>query len=149
MVLDQVDDAVDAAVHRAAVVVLTAEIHAAGPLLILCHMKCVVYQLIHALILGGGDGDDRDAKHGLHLVDAHRAATKLVEGDQRIEEALKLDQNEKEMIEHIIVQMEQERGLDRAAAIADMRFSLDVYKRQVPDTLPAPAYPHSWRRGLP
>ena len=39
-----------------------------------------------------------------------------------IEEALKLDQNEKEMIEHIIVQMEQERGLDRAAAIADMRF---------------------------
>ena len=51
------------------------------------------------------------------------AATKLVEGDRRIEEALKLDQNEKEMIEHIIVQMEQERGLDRAAAIADMRFS--------------------------
>ncbi|MFR8047577.1 MAG: ferrous iron transport protein B, partial [Eggerthella lenta] len=46
-----------------------------------------------------------------------------MEGDQRIEEALKLDQNEKEMIEHIIVQMEQERGLDRAAAIADMRFS--------------------------
>ena len=40
----------------------------------------------------------------------------------RIEEALKLDQNEKEMIEHIILQMEQERGLDRAAAIADMRF---------------------------
>ena len=45
-----------------------------------------------------------------------------MEGDQRIEAALKLDQNEKEMIEHIIVQMEQERGLDRAAAIADMRF---------------------------
>ena len=50
------------------------------------------------------------------------AATKLVEGDHRIEEALQLDQNEKEMIEHIILQMEQERGLDRAAAIADMRF---------------------------
>ena len=71
--------------------------------------------------------------HGiLHLIEDHAkaagipvrfAATKLVEGDQRIEEALKLDQNEKEMIEHIIVQMEQERGLDRAAAIADMRFS--------------------------
>ena len=61
-----------------------------------------------------------------HAVTAHIpvrfAATKLVEGDQRIEAALKLDQNEKEMIEHIIVQMEQERGLDRAAAIADMRF---------------------------
>ena len=70
--------------------------------------------------------------HGiLHLIEDHAraagipvrfAATKLVEGDARIEEALKLDQNEKEMIEHIIVQMEQERGLDRAAAIADMRF---------------------------
>ena len=70
--------------------------------------------------------------HGIiHLIEDHAkaagipvrfAATKLVEGDQRIEAALKLDQNEKEMIEHIIVQMEQERGLDRAAAIADMRF---------------------------
>ena len=71
--------------------------------------------------------------HGIqHLIEDHAkaagipvrfAATKLVEGDPRIEEALKLDPNEKEMIEHIIVQMEQERGLDRAAAIADMRFS--------------------------
>ena len=70
--------------------------------------------------------------HGIiHLIEDHAeaagipvrfAATKLVEGDQRIEAALKLDQNEKEMVEHIIVQMEQERGLDRAAAIADMRF---------------------------
>ena len=70
--------------------------------------------------------------HGIiHLIEDHAkaagipvrfAATKLVESDQRIEAALKLDQNEKEIIEHIIVQMEQERGLDRAAAIADMRF---------------------------
>ena len=70
--------------------------------------------------------------HGIiHLIEDHAraagipvrfAATKLVEGDQRIEAALKLDQNEKEMIEHIILQMEQERGLDRAAAIAGMRF---------------------------
>lgn len=51
------------------------------------------------------------------------AATKLVEGDHRVLEALALDQNEREMLEHIIVQMEAERGLDRAAAIADMRFS--------------------------
>ena len=50
------------------------------------------------------------------------AATKVVEGDQRIIDALKLEQNEKEMITHIIRQMEEERGLDRAAAIADMRF---------------------------
>ncbi len=71
--------------------------------------------------------------HGIiHLIEDHAktsgipvrfAATKLVEGDKRIEEALKLDSNEKEMIELIISQMEQERGLDRAAAIADMRFS--------------------------
>ena len=60
--------------HRAAVVILAAEIHAPGALLILCHMDGVVYQLVHALVLGGGDGDDRDAQHRLHLVDAHRAA---------------------------------------------------------------------------
>lgn len=51
------------------------------------------------------------------------AATKLVENDPAVAEALKLDQNEKETIEHIIVQMEDEGGLDRSAAIADMRFS--------------------------
>ena len=51
------------------------------------------------------------------------AATKLMEGDPRVLEALALDQNEREMLEHIILQMETERGLDRSAAIADMRFS--------------------------
>lgn len=70
--------------------------------------------------------------HGiLHLIEDHAkaagiparfAATKLVEGDEHILKALKLDQNEQEMLEHIISQLEQERGLDRAAAIADMRF---------------------------
>lgn len=73
------------------------------------------------------------ALHGImHLIKDHAeaagvpvrfAATKLVEGDERIMKALKLDENEAEFVEHIIVQMEQERGLDRAAAIADMRFS--------------------------
>ena len=71
--------------------------------------------------------------HGImHLIEDHAiqagipvrfAATKLVEGDNGILEALKLSQNEQEMLEHIICQMEEERGLDRAAAIADMRFS--------------------------
>ena len=70
--------------------------------------------------------------HGImHLIEDHAreagipvrfAATKLVEGDQPILDALKLSSNEKEMLEHIILQMEEERGLDRAAAIADMRF---------------------------
>ena len=71
--------------------------------------------------------------HGImHLIEDHAkearipvrfAATKIVEGDSRIIEALMLDQNEMEMIEHIICQMEKERGLDRSAAIADMRFA--------------------------
>ncbi len=71
--------------------------------------------------------------HGImHLVEDHAeaagipvrfAATKLVEGDKRIMDALSLSENEQEMLEHIIRQMEEERGLDRAAAIADMRFT--------------------------
>ena len=51
------------------------------------------------------------------------AATWLIEGDAAIEEKLKLDQNEKELIAHSVLQMEQERGLDRNAALADMRYS--------------------------
>ncbi len=67
----------------------------------------------------------------MHLIEDHAkaadiperfAAAKLAEGDQLIMDSLKLDQNEKEMLEHIIKQMETERGLDRAAAIAHMRF---------------------------
>ena len=70
--------------------------------------------------------------HGImHLIDDHArraqiplrfAASKLAEGDHMILEKLSLDQNEQEMLEHIIQQMEEERGMDRAAAIADMRF---------------------------
>jgi len=51
------------------------------------------------------------------------AASKLVEGDSITLDALKLTQNEKETLEHILLQMEEERGIDRAATIADMRFS--------------------------
>lgn len=50
------------------------------------------------------------------------AASKLIEGDTLVRKALKLDANEEEAMEHIVRQMEEERGLDRAAAIADMRF---------------------------
>lgn len=68
----------------------------------------------------------------MHLIEDHThkykiptrfAASKLVEGDQRVEESLHLDQNEKEMIEHIICQMESESGMDRQAALANMRFT--------------------------
>ena len=71
--------------------------------------------------------------HGImHLIEDHAnaagiplrfAASKLIEGDPFVTEALKLTENERDMVEHIICQMEEERGLDRAAAIADMRFS--------------------------
>ena len=71
--------------------------------------------------------------HGImHLIEDHAklagiparfAAGKLVEGDPLVLEALNLSDNEKDMLEHIICQMEEERGLDRSAAIADMRFS--------------------------
>ena len=68
----------------------------------------------------------------IHLIQDHAenaglpvrfATSKLVEGDPMIREALKLDRNEEEMLEHIIAQMEAERGLDRNAAMADMRFN--------------------------
>ena len=75
-----------------------------------------------------------------HLIEDHAeqaglpvqfAASKIIEGDPLILEQLALEQNEKEMIEHIVLQMEHERGLDRSAAIADMRFS---YIRRVCDS---------------
>ncbi len=68
----------------------------------------------------------------VHLIEDHAkaagipprfAASKLIEGDKLILEQLKLDQNEQETLEHIVLQMEKERGLDRSAAIADMRFA--------------------------
>ena len=74
MILDQVDDAVDAAVDCAAVILLAAEIHPARPLLILCDMERMIHQLVHALVLCRRDGHDRDAQHGLHLIDADSAA---------------------------------------------------------------------------
>ena len=51
------------------------------------------------------------------------AASKIIEGDPLIVHKLELDVNEKEIIEHIVLQLQNERGLDRSAAIADMRFS--------------------------
>lgn len=67
-----------------------------------------------------------------HLIEDHAknagiplrfAATKLIEGDSIILKQLHLDKNETETLEHLIIQMEKERGLDRSAAIADMRFT--------------------------
>ena len=68
----------------------------------------------------------------IHLIQDHAeraglpvrfAAGKLIEGDERIAAALELDANEQEAVAHIVAQMEKERGLDRSAAMADMRFA--------------------------
>ena len=68
----------------------------------------------------------------IHLIEDHAkradipvrfAASKIIEGDPLILKLLQLDENEKEMLEHIVLQLENERGLDRSAAIADMRFT--------------------------
>ena len=68
----------------------------------------------------------------IHLIEDHAleaglpvrfAASKVIEGDTLILEQLKLDENEQEMLEHITLQMEKERGMDRSAAMADMRFA--------------------------
>ena len=68
----------------------------------------------------------------IHLIEDHAkradipvrfAASKIIEGDHLILKLLQLDENEKEMLEHIVLQLENERGLDRSAAIADMRFT--------------------------
>ena len=67
-----------------------------------------------------------------HLIEDHAkraelpvrfSASKLIVGDPLLQEQLELDQNESEMLEHLVLQMEKERGMDRAAAIADMRFA--------------------------
>ena len=63
--------------------------------------------------------EDHAKDHGVPL---RFAASKLIEGDEHILKRLELDENEKETLEHIVLQMEKERGLDRSAAIADMRF---------------------------
>ena len=103
---------------------------------------------------GRNDFCDKDENGGavhraihsiMHLIEDHAkeynipcrfAATKIIEGDELILNGLDLTTNEKEMIEHIIIQMEEERGLDRKAAIADMRFSF--IKKLVKETVVKP-----------
>lgn len=76
-----------------------------------------VHRGIHAVRHLIGDHAERE---GLPLA---FCAVKVIEGDRLIIDRLKLDENEKKTVEHIIVQMERERGLDRSTAIAQMRFS--------------------------
>ena len=89
----------------------------------------------------------------MHLIEDHAqradipvrfAASKLVEGDAIVMDSLQLSQNEKETLEHLIVQMEEERGLDRAAAMADMRFAF--IKRLCDQTVVKPRESKEYQR---
>ena len=76
-----------------------------------------VHRCIHAIV------HLIDAKAKAASLPVRFAASKVIEGDSLVIDALHLDGEEKEMLEHIIARMESERGLDRSAAMADMRFS--------------------------
>ena len=89
----------------------------------------------------------------MHLIEDHAqradipvrfAASKLIEDDVTVLDALKLSQNEKETLEHLIVQMEEERGLDRAAAMAEMRFTF--IKRLCQQTVVKPKESKEYQR---
>ena len=82
-----------------------------------CAADSPVHRCVHAVV---------------HLIEDHAerlglptrfCATKLIEGDEAMADRLELDQNERELLEHCVVQMETESGLDRNASLADMRYS--------------------------
>ena len=81
-----------------------------------CGADSPVHRCLHAVVHLIADHADR-----LHIP-ARFCAAKLIEGDEALAERLGLDQNERELLEHCIVQMETEGGLDRNAALADMRY---------------------------
>ena len=81
-----------------------------------CGADSPVHRCLHAVVHLIADHADR-----LHIP-ARFCAAKLIEGDEALAERLGLDENEKELLEHCIVQMETENGLDRNAALADMRY---------------------------
>jgi ferrous iron transport protein B len=82
-----------------------------------CTPESPVHRCIHAVVHLIGDHADRLD------IPARFCATKLIEGDEGLEKLMELDQNEKELLEHCIVEMESESGLDRNAALADMRYN--------------------------
>lgn len=92
-----------------------------------CSKDSAVHRCIHGIMSLISDHADKAG------YPERFAASKVVEGDSLVLKHLEFEQNEKEMIEHIIVQMEEECGMDRASAIADMRFAYieDVCKNTV------------------
>ena len=82
-----------------------------------CADDSPVHRCIHAVIHLIQDHADRLG------VSSRFCTAKLIEGDPELADRLELDENERELLEHCIVQMESESGLDRNAALADMRYS--------------------------
>ena len=82
-----------------------------------CEEDSAVHRCIHAVVHLIADHADRIG------IPARFCATKLIEGGDGLADELGLDQNEKELLEHCVVQMENEAGLDRNAALADMRYT--------------------------
>ncbi|MBR1739371.1 MAG: ferrous iron transport protein B [Ruminococcus sp.] len=100
----------------------------------------------HCLKTEHGGAVHRCVHSVIHLIEDHAeaaeipvrfAAAKLIEGDSSMNELLGLDKNEQETVEHIVLQLEHERGLDRSAAMADMRFSFIL--RACAETVKKPA----------
>ena len=104
------------------------EVRANGGSIDINRMEAELGIPVVAISAAKNEGIEELVDHAIHVAHYQEpplrfAATKAIEGDERVLEALQLDENEKEMLEHIIVQMEQERKLDRSAAIADMRYT--------------------------
>lgn len=115
---------VDELIHAA---LATARERTLPQFLDFCPKDSPVHRCIHAVC---HQIDDHARAAGLPV---RFAAAKLIEGDPDILEKLRLDPNEQELLEHAIVQMEEERGLDRNAALADMRY--DFIERVCRDTV--------------
>ncbi len=101
-----------------------------------------VYRCLHGIMNLIGD---RAEVAGIPI---RFAASKIVEGDEHILNALDLSDNEKDMLEHIILKMEKERGLDPAAAIADMRFSFITKVCEIAVTKPKESKEHERSRKI-
>ena len=107
------NEGVDELIARA---VEVAQKHQAPSVYDICP-KGPVHRCIHAVC---HQIEDHASGAGIPL---RFAAIKLIEGDEDVREQLQLDENELELVEHAVVQMEQEHGLDRNAALADVRYA--------------------------
>ncbi len=105
-----------------------------------CDNGSAVHRCIHAVVHLISDHADKLG------VSSRFCTAKLIEGDELLEEELGLDTNEKELLEHCVVQMETESGLDRNAALADMRYSF--IEKVVADSVVKPQESREHKRSM-